>query len=107
MLDNNFNDITEQLMKSAAVCPLCNNKNKKSSMTVKLIDRQKDRNIFYAKCNYCGASVISVLDMASSGIGNAVVFLTDLTPAEILNLKDKKPISIDDIKNMKIKTNIN
>lgn len=94
-------------MKSAAVCPLCNSKNKKSSMSVKLIDRQKDRNIFYAKCNYCGASVISVLDMASSGIGNAVVFLTDLNPSEILNLKDKKPISIEDIKNMKIKTNIN
>lgn len=94
-------------MKSAAVCPLCNSKNKKSSMSVKLIDRQKDRNIFYAKCNYCGASVISVLDMASSGIGNAVVFLTDLNPSEILNLKDEKPISIEDIKNMKIKTNIN
>ncbi|MCF7795634.1 hypothetical protein K9M42_00905 [Patescibacteria group bacterium] len=107
MLDNNFNDITEQLMKSASVCPLCNNKNKKSSMSVKLIDRQKDRNIFYAKCNYCGAAVISVLDMASSGIGNAVVFLTDLNPSEILNLKNKKPISIDDIKNMKIKNNIN
>ena len=45
--------------------------------------------------------------MANSGIGNAVVFLTDLNPTEILKLKDKKPISIDDIKNMKIKTNIN
>lgn len=101
MINNSFNDIALQLIKSSASCPICSanaGSNKRNqAISAQILDKNNDESIFYIKCNNCGASMISVISTSENG-GNAVVFMTDLTPNEIMRFKKQQPISINDVR---------
>ncbi|MEZ7821123.1 MAG: hypothetical protein QMB51_02335 [Patescibacteria group bacterium] len=101
MINNSFNDIALQLIKSSATCPICASgagSNKKTqAISAQMIDKSDDKSIFYLKCNNCRASMISIISTSDNG-GNAVVFMTDLTPGEISKFRKQQPISINDVK---------
>lgn len=104
MVNNSFNDIALQLIKSSATCPICssgmNDSNKKSqTISAQILDKNEDKSIFYLKCNNCKASMISIISTSESG-GNAVVFMTDLTPGEISKFRKQQPINIKDVKDI-------
>lgn len=100
MINNNFNDIALQLIKSSATCPICAsgmNSNKKSqTISAQILDKTEDKSIFYLKCSNCKASMISIISTSDNN-GNAVVFMTDLTPGEISRFRRQQPISINDV----------
>lgn len=101
MINNSFNDIALQLIKSSATCPICSSgtvTNKKNqTISAQILDKDEDKSIFYLKCNNCSASMISIISTSENG-GNAVVFMTDLTPGEISRFRKQQPISINDVK---------
>ncbi len=104
MINNNFNDIALQLIKSSATCPICasgmNSNKKAQTISAQILDRSDDKSIFYLKCNNCKASMISIISTTSDNNGNAVVFMTDLTPGEISKFRRQQPISIKDVNEM-------
>ncbi len=106
MINNNFNDIALQLIKSSATCPICASNTsisptkKTQAISAQIIDKTDDKSVFYLKCNNCKASMISIISTSENG-GNAVVFMTDLTPGEISKFRKQQPISINDVKEIK------
>lgn len=103
MINNSFDDIALQLIKTSAVCPMCHGgqSNKKvQSISAQIIERADDKGIFYLKCNNCKASMISIISTSESN-GNAVVFMTDLTPAEVSKFRKQEPVNISDVKKIK------
>jgi len=101
MINNNFNDIALQLIKSSATCPICasgmNSNKKNQTISAQIIDKSEDKSIFYLKCNNCGASMISIISTSDNN-GNAVVFMTDLTLSEVSKFRKQQPISINDVR---------
>ncbi len=103
MVNNSFDDVALQLIKSSAVCPMCHGgrSNKKvQSISAQIIEKTEDKGIFYLKCNNCKASMISVIS-TSENAGNAIVFMTDLKPEEISKFRKQEPININDVKEIK------
>lgn len=105
MINNSFNDIALQLIKSSAFCPMCsseNNENRNQSISAQMLDKNDSNATFYLKCSNCGASMISIISTNEAmGMGNGILFMTDLNPQEILNFKTKQPINISDLKEIK------
>ena len=104
MINNSFNDIALQLIKSSAFCPMCssenNNEKINQSISAQMLDKNYSNATFYLKCSNCGASMISIVSINET-MGNGILFMTDLNPQEILNFKTKKPININDLKEIK------
>lgn len=101
MINNSFNDLVLQLIKNSAFCPLCSSNNEKKNQTIsaQILDKNEDNASFYLRCNNCGASMISIIS-TDNNVGGGVVFLTDLTPEEILKFKEKSPITVKDLKDI-------
>ena len=104
MINNNFNDIALQLIKSSASCPICAAGNsmpskKGHTISAQILDKDEEKSVFYLKCSSCGASMISTVSASENG-GNAIVFMTDLSPNEISKFRKQQPINIDDVKEM-------
>lgn len=105
MINNNFNDIALKLMKSSAFCPICSSNNvdnkKNHSISAQVLESNEDKNILYLKCSNCGASMISIISLKDNVSAGATVFMTDLSPKEVMDFKKQMPISIKDIKGIK------
>ncbi|HOC96342.1 MAG TPA: hypothetical protein PLM63_00295 [bacterium] len=101
MINNSFNNLILQLIRNSAFCPLCSSNNEKKNQTIsaQILDKNEKTASFYLKCNNCGASMISIVS-TDNNMGSGILFLTDLTPEEILSFKEKTPITTKDLKDI-------
>jgi len=84
----------EVVQKLMGQCPLCHFQYK--TLQAKIIEENNDAQLIYIKCQKCHSAIL-VLIISSGPLISSMCFITDLTEDDLLNLKNNKKITDEDL----------
>ena len=97
-LNNNFNySRHEDGLRIVSRCPVCQSEH--SPAETAILDEVDGMHLIYIRCRNCNSGVIAAVSLNAMGI-SSLGTLTDLSAKEIIEIKDRGPISEDEVVNI-------
>ncbi len=97
-MEKNFSNYPKRINQR---CPMCNEKFNDSDMEI--IKEMENGLMAYSTCSNCGVGMVAKLSLMPQGFVGVGV-LTDLNRDEVILVKENRPISAEEVLNVKILT---
>lgn len=97
-MEKKFGDYPKRISQR---CPMCNEKFNDNDLEI--IREIEDGLIAYSTCAKCGVGMVAKLSLMPQGFVGVGV-LTDLNRDEVMLVKENKPVSAEEVLNIKILT---
>lgn len=89
-----FSSLLPDGLKLISYCPLC--ESRYNPMEARLLEQEEDSHLLHVQCKKCRSSILVLLMASQSGV-SSVGMVTDLTPEDVLRLREGEPVSVDDV----------
>lgn len=92
-----FNDENLDNIKMISYCPFCEHKFNPTG--AKVLEEKGDAYLVYITCQKCQSAIIALVFVGMAGI-SAVNVITDLSEEEVVNFKNNRKVTQDDVLNL-------
>lgn len=97
-METNFSDMPKKINH---YCPLCGSRLENNDLDI--LKEQEGQLMVFSTCSNCGVGMVARLSVWPHGL-IGIGILTDLNRREILELNNKRPVSAEDVLDIKILT---